>query len=167
MIFQEEFYLDCSHAEAWSFLSDMPSPIEVTPGVLEFVEVAPFEYLGAAKVHIGPFAFTFKGRIKVPLIDNDTYRVNIIGSADDKHLRSHFSAEAYTQTLPAGPNRTRVTLEVHVGMGGIIGRLGTYILTPKAKEVVETYAEAVTKEIERRRLVGSHRKSSAYQPVGR
>lgn len=151
MIVREEFILNCPHSEAWNFLSDFPSPIKVMPGVVEVKETKPHHYSGSVKVHIGPCTFIFRGNINVTLINPKTCEVNIAGGAIDNVLGGHFTAQAYTHTLPLGRDRTRVTIEVHVGLGGLLGKLGWFMLRPKARQVVEVYAQAVQREIGRRR----------------
>ncbi len=151
MIVREEFILNCAHSEAWDFLSNFPDPIKVMPGVIEVKEAKPHQYSGAVKVHIGPFTFMFRGNINVTLVNHQNYQVNIAGGAIDNVLGGHFTAQAYTYTLPHGRDRTRVTIEVHVGLGGVLGRVGWFMLRPKARQVVEVYAQAVQREIVRRR----------------
>jgi carbon monoxide dehydrogenase subunit G len=153
MIFHEEFILDCTHAEAWKFLSNFPSPIMVIPGVVEVTELAPHQYDGAVRVHIGPCTFVFHGHINVTLINHDTKQVNLSGWATDNVLGGHFKGRAYTQTLPLGANRSCVKISVEVDLGGILGKLGSIILRPKARQVVNDYAKLVTREIKRRRML--------------
>lgn len=155
MIIHEEFYLDIPHAEAWKFFSDFPSPLAVMPGKVELTPLGDNKYRGGVRVHIGPFVFTFHGILGITLVDPATYRVNIKGTAYDKALGAHFSALAYTQTLPHGTNGTRVILEVHVGLGGLLGKFGAFVLKPKAHNVVQQYRQAVLKEILRRRALAN------------
>jgi carbon monoxide dehydrogenase subunit G len=156
MIIQEEFILECPHAYAWEFLSNFPAPIEVMPGVVEVKEQAPQDYVGAAKVHIGPFTFLFTGNMKITLVDHKACKVNITGGATDGLLGAHFAAKAYTQTFPLGANRSRVTITVDVGLGGMLGKLGWWMLKPKARQVVDTYARAVSQEIRRQHNLPIH-----------
>ncbi len=122
------------------------------PGVVECREIAPGKFIGAAEAHIGPFTCNFRGRINVTLVDHKAYQVNITGGAADNSLGANFTAKAFTRTIPAGLNRTRIILEVHVGFGGVLGKFGTFVLKPKARQVVEDYARAVAQEIARRRV---------------
>jgi carbon monoxide dehydrogenase subunit G len=157
MKFQEQFVLKCPQTEAWAFLSDFPRPIEVMPGVVEVVQLGPHRYQGAARVHIGPFSFLFHGQMNITLVDHRDYRVNIDGQAADKLLGGHFHAQAFTQTLAIDANRTRVTLEVVVGLGGLLGKLGQLVLRPKARQVVQAYALAVAEAIGQGRSVAASR----------
>ncbi|MEI7554993.1 SRPBCC domain-containing protein [Candidatus Chlorohelix sp.] len=151
MIVKEEFIIDCPHADAWEFLSNFPSPILVIPGVIKVTETSPLHYLGAVKVHIGPFTFMFTGNMHIILIDHKTCRVDIEGRANDSMTGAYFKANARTQTLPLGENRSKVTLEIEVGLGGLLGKMGWYVLRPKARQVVQTYAKLVHNEIIRRK----------------
>jgi carbon monoxide dehydrogenase subunit G len=151
MIVHEEFFLDIPHEEAWRFFSDIPSPLVALPGLVELKQYAPHRYRGGVRVHIGPFTFTFKGNIDITLVDHDNNKVNIRGFAVDNLLRSSFEAYAYTHTLPHENNTTRVKLEVHTNLSGILVKLGELILRPKAKQVIGYYREAVRKEILKRR----------------
>ncbi len=152
MIFHEEFYLNFSVQEAWEFFSDFPSPIKVLPGVLQVRETSPLKYLGAVKTHIGPFGFVFRGDMNITKVDPITREVVLQGAAHDHNLGGHFTATAYTRTVPVGPQRTRVTLEVHVGLGGIMGKVGMWLLKPKAHSIVQHYAELVGQELGQRRM---------------
>lgn len=151
MLFREEFYLNVPVHEAWNFFTDFPSPILVIPGASEVQEVKPNCYTGVAVVHIGPFAFKFRGNMNVTRIDNARQEVDLEGGAADNLIGGHFKAKAKTRTTAAGANRTRVTIEVEVGLGGMLGKFGLFILRPKARSVVQHYAELVTTEIVRRR----------------
>jgi carbon monoxide dehydrogenase subunit G len=147
MIVKEEFIIDCPHADAWEFLSNFPSPILVIPGVIKVTETSPLHYLGAVKVHIGPFNFVFTGNMNITLIDHRTCRVDIDGGATDCMTGAHFKATARTQTIPLGEKRSKVTIEVEVGLGGLLGKMGWYILRPKARQVVQAYAKLVHNDI--------------------
>jgi carbon monoxide dehydrogenase subunit G len=151
MIVHEEFYLDIPHGEAWTFFSDIPSPLTALPGLVELKQYAPHRYRGKVKVHIGPFYFTFTGNIDITLVDPAHFKVNIRGFAVDNLLRSSFEAHAYTTTLPHGTDNTQVKLEVHTNLTGILAKFGEIILKPKAKQVVGYYRDAVRKEIFKRR----------------
>ena len=152
MIFHEEFYLNCPAQEAWEFFSDFPGPIKVLPGVLQVRETGPHKYLGAVKTHIGPFAFVFQGDMHIVKVDHHAQEVVIKGAACDQTLGGEFTAVAYTRTLAVGPRRTRVTLEVHVGLGGVLGKVGMFLLKPKARSIVQHYAELVSHELGQRRV---------------
>ncbi len=152
MIFHEEFYLNFPLEEAWEFFSDFPGPIQVIPGATEVRELKPLHYLGAVTTHIGPFSFVFRGNMNITKIDPRTREVVIEGSAHDLSLGGHFKGIAYTRTLAAGPNRSRISLEVHVGLGGLLGKLGGFIMRPKARNIVNHYGDLVNKELGQRRM---------------
>ncbi len=151
MIFHEEFLLNYPVSEAWEFFTDFPGPIQVMPGTTEVRETGPLEYLGAAVVHIGPLQFLFRGEIKIVRIDQASRQVVLRGGASDHHLGGHFKATAYTQTLAVNPNCTRVKLEVHVGLDGLLGKLGMLVLRPKARSIVRHYGIMVGQELGQRR----------------
>jgi carbon monoxide dehydrogenase subunit G len=152
MIFHEEFYLNCPAQEAWEFFSDFPAPIKALPGFLQVRETGPRQYVGAVKSHLGPIGCVFQGEMTIIKVDHRTQEVVVKGAAQDQTLGGHFTATAYTRTLAAGPHRTRVTLEVHVGLGGALGKLGVFLLKPKAHSIVQHYAELVSREVGRRRV---------------
>ncbi len=151
MIFEEHFYLNYPVEEAWRFFTDFPGPIMVLPGVTQVDETSPRQYTGAIQVHIGPFNFLFRGDMNIVKIEPKTRQVVLSGSAHDHNLGSHFKAVAYTQTQPVGADRCRVNLEVQVGMGGVMGKLGVWLLKPKAHSIVQHYAELVSRELATRR----------------
>lgn len=151
MIFKEEFIIEANHQEAWNFFTDFPSPVKVLPGLVEVKETAPGTYAGAVRVGIGPCQFHFKGDMKIVMIDPCTNRVTISGGANDPALGSHFTATAYTQTLPHGPQHSRICLEVHVGLGGLLGKMGLFMLRPVAHQITQRYSQLVSREIKRRR----------------
>lgn len=164
MFFREEFFLDVPVQQAWSFFSDFPSPILVIPGASEVKQTRPNCYSGVALVHVGPFTFTFRGNMNISRIDPVRQEVDISGGATDDLLGGHFRAKAYTRTLAAGANRTRVIIEVEAGLGGMLGKLGMFVLRPKARSVVQHYAQLVTREIKRRnRLAAAN--NTAPQPA--
>lgn len=151
MIFKEEFVLEVPHQEAWRFFSNFPGPIQILPGLTSLKQVAPNSYVGAIQVRIGLLTFNFQGDLSITLIDDATYRVNICGGAHDHQLGGHFKALARTQTLQHGPNRSRVTVEVEVGLGGVMGKLGMFVLRPVAKQITHRYGELAQREILRHR----------------
>ena len=151
MIFEEQFFLNFSVEEAWRFLSDFPGPIMVLPGVQEVRETGPLKYLGAIQTHIGPFNFLFRGDINITRVNHQTREVVLTGSAHDHNLGGHFTATAHTRTQAAGPNRSQVVLQVHVGLGGLLGKIGMWLLRPKAHSIVQHYAELVSQELARQR----------------
>lgn len=175
MIFKEEFYLNFPVEEAWAFFSDFPGPIKVLPGAHEVKETGPLQYLGAILVHIGPFEFTFRGQMHITKVNHQTREVVIKGGACDLTLGGHFEATAFTRTIAAGPNRSCTKLEVHVGLGGLLGKLGIWLIRPKARSIVEHYAELVSQELRSRKLKVESRKSlseaeksafsKSYQPL--
>ncbi len=152
MIFHEEFILKVPHAEAWQFFTDFPGPISVLPGLVYVKEQAPNHFVGQARIKIGPLTFTFEGELKIKLVEPATNRVVLEGGAHDRILGTHFEATAYTQTLPHGPNHSRVLLEVHVGMDGVMGKMGRFILNPRARSIVDHYRQLCETELERRRV---------------
>lgn len=147
MIFKEEFVLEVPHQEAWRFLSNFPGPIQILPGLTSLKQVGPNSYVGAIQVRIGLFTFNFQGDMNITLVDSDTCRVNISGGAHDHQLGGHFKAIARTQTLPLGCNRSKVLLEVEVGLGGIMGKLGMFVLKPFARQITHRYSELTQREI--------------------
>lgn len=152
MIFNEEFIVKYPYDEAWEFFTDFPGPITVIPGLRYVKEVEPRFYVGEAQVKIGPFDFMFAGEARITQVDQKERRVIIAGGARDELVGAKFEATAYTQTLPHGANQSRVLLEVHVGMEGPLGKLGKFILKPRARAIVDKYRELCEAELERRRV---------------
>lgn len=151
MIFKEEFVLEVPQQEAWKFLSDFPGPIQILPGLTSLKQTTPNAYTGAIQVKIGLITFHFQGDMNIILVDPASYRVNLCGGAHDHQLGGHFKALARTQTLPHGPNCCRVLLEIEVGLGGLMGKLGLFVLRPFARQITHRYAELAQKEILNRR----------------
>ena len=152
MIIKEEFYLTVPHEEAWKFLSNFPGPLQFVPGKLEIIElVQNKKYKGLAKARVGPLVFTFSGAMTVILIDHKTYQIHMKAEARDSFLRSGFVAKVYTQTIPFDNNATRVTLNVSVGLNGLLGKLSSYILKPVVRRALSYYETAVSEEIIRLR----------------
>jgi carbon monoxide dehydrogenase subunit G len=152
MIFKEEFFIEAPLNEAWEFLSTFPGPIQVLPGVQQLKKTGPASYKGTAKVGFGPaFTFIFHGEMHITLIDHLAKRVHLTGGAQDPQLGGHFTATAYTQTLAYGHDRSRVIIEVHVGLGGLLGSLGLFILRPAARQITQRYSYLVNREIKRKR----------------
>lgn len=151
MIFYEEFIMNYPPDEAWAFFTDFPGPITVIPGLLSLKEVKPLHYTGEAQIKVGPFDFRFEGEARITEIDHKDHRVIIEGGARDEIVGAKFEATAYTQTLAHGLNQSRVLLEVHVGMDGVIGKLGKFILKPRARSIVDKYRDLCEQELERRR----------------
>lgn len=165
MIFREEFVVEAPHSEAWRFFSNFPDPIRVLPGLTELRQTEPYCFVGGAKVGIGPFVFHFKGNMNVILVDPQTYRVNISGGAQDQQLGGQFKAIAYTQTLPHGSDCSRVTLEVEVGLGGLLGKLGLFVLKPASHHIIQRYCQLVNAELKQRRIANSRQpRAASKQP---
>jgi len=161
MIFEEEFIINARHQEAWEFFTEFPSPIQVIPGLIFVKEEQPDCFVGAAEVRIGPFNFKFEGQLKVLAIDPRDFRVIIEGGAHDPVLGGHFRATVHTQTLPYGPNHSRITLQVHVGLGGIMGKFGNILLRPRARSIVAQYRLLCDREFSRRRFERASNLASA------
>lgn len=152
MLFHEEFILKAPHAEAWQFFNDFPAPLLVIPGLISVKEQTRNHYTGVAEVRVGPFNFTFEGEVKIKRVDHVNYQMLLEGGARDHLLGAHFHGLAHAQTVPHGPQHSRVTLEIRVDLGGVIGKLGNLILKPRAHSIIEHYRRLCDDEIKRRRL---------------
>ena len=151
MIFHEEFILKAPHTEAWEFFSDFPDAIGALPGLISVKQKNPQLYTGAVQIALGPFTFWFEGEIRIRNVDYEEFRVVLDGDARDTVLGARFKATAYAQTVSDGPNQSRILLEVHVGWGGMLGKVGNWALTPQAGSVVERYRLLCERSLERRR----------------
>jgi carbon monoxide dehydrogenase subunit G len=102
-------------------------------------------------INIGPIKCTFKGNLFVTEINNQTREMKIRGDAQDHYLGSNFVATAYTQTVPAGNNHSKVIMKIHVELGGLIEKLGGWLLKINAHSIAMRYNRLVAQELKRRR----------------
>ncbi|HEX2912186.1 MAG TPA: SRPBCC domain-containing protein [Chloroflexia bacterium] len=154
MIFNEAFYLNFSAQEAWDFFTDLPQPILTIPGLSQIRQAGPSQFVGLLKAQLGPLAYHFKGHMEIVQIDHHKHEVVIKGRASDNELGGHFEAVAHARTFHAGANRAKIVMEVQLlGLGGLLGKAGNWLLKPKARSVVEQYAQQVSRELGRRRML--------------
>lgn len=151
MIFYEEFTLNVPHTEAWEFFTDFPGPIKIIPGLVSLNEKEPDHYTGTARIKIGPFNCLFEGEVKILSVNHEEQKVVLEGGAKDNVLGAHFEGTAYAHTVPEGANQCKVLLEVPIGLGGTLGKLGKLILKPRARSIVDNYRQLCERELERRR----------------
>jgi uncharacterized protein len=148
MRFEESFTVSAPREDVWAFLEDVARIARCVPGVSE---VEPLED-GRARVRmtqkVGPLSATFDLRTKMKDSGPGTFvEVESIGRSV-KGAMGELRSTNRVEIEPAGEDATNVRLTAEVAVGGMLGSVGTKVMSMKAKQVAKEFAATLEQEIQ-------------------
>ncbi len=148
MKLEESFTVSAPHGDVWAFLEDVDRIARCVPGVSE---VEPMED-GRSRVRmtqkVGPLSATFDLRTKMKSSEPGTFvEVESIGKSV-KGAMGELRSTNRVEIEPAGEDATTVRLSAEVAVGGMLGSVGTKVMSLKAKQVAKEFATSLEREIQ-------------------
>jgi carbon monoxide dehydrogenase subunit G len=145
--FEESFTVSSPQEEVWAFLEDVGRIARCVPGVSE---VEPLED-GRSRVRmtqkVGPLSATFDLRTKMKdsepgaFVEVESIGRSVKGALGELRSVNRVEIEA------AGDDATNVRLSAEVAVGGMLGSVGTKVMSLKAKQVAKAFAANLEEQI--------------------
>jgi carbon monoxide dehydrogenase subunit G len=146
--FEESFTVAAPHGDVWEFLEDVDRIARCVPGVSE---VEPLDD-GRSRVRmtqkVGPLSATFDLRSKMKSSEPGKFvEVESIGRSV-KGAMGELRSLNRVEIEPAGDDATDVKLSADVAVGGMLGSVGTKVMSLKAKQVAKEFAATLEDQIQ-------------------
>jgi hypothetical protein len=156
MRFDESFTVPAPAGDVWAFLEDIDRIARCVPGVSE---VEPLED-GRSRVRmtqrVGPLSATFD--LRTQLKDSEPGKfveVESVGKSV-KGAMGELRSTNRVEIQAAGENATDVRLSAEVAVGGMLGSVGTKVMSLKAKQVAKQFASTLDEQIQTFRAQGGN-----------
>ena len=133
-----EFDVSVPIDEAWRLLSDLEKVGPCLPGA-SITGRDGEDYLGQAKIKVGPITANYKGTARFLELDEDEYRAVL--SAKGREARGGGDAQALvTATLLDKGDVTHVTVITDLNLSGKIAQFGRGVITDVSAALLKTFA---------------------------
>ena len=133
-----EFDVSVPVDEAWRLLSDLEKVGPCLPGA-SITGRDGDDYLGQAKIKVGPITANYKGTARFLELDEDEYRAVL--SAKGREARGGGDAQALvTATLLDKGDVTHVTVITDLNLSGKIAQFGRGVITDVSAALLKTFA---------------------------
>jgi len=148
MILDQKVTVPAPVDRVWAFVMDVPAVAQCVPGVESVEQRSHDEYRGALRVRIGPINVLLEGKVTVTQRDADARRAEMRVEAMDRRIRGAVNATS-TMLLEALDDGT-TTLSVHTDAAvlGKLGEFGQAVMRRKADQIMEEFANNVSRRIE-------------------
>ena len=148
MKFEESFTVTSSASEVWAFLEDVNRIARCVPGV---EDVEPLDD-GRSRVRmtqkVGYLSATFDLRTHVSASEPGKFVEVVSVGRSVKGAMGELRSTNRVEIEPAGEDATNVRLAAEVAVGGMLGSVGTKMMSLKAKQVAKEFAATLEDQIQ-------------------
>ena len=148
MRFEKEVEILAARDKVWNFIWDVDRFIACVPGCKEAKTIEAGKHYAATMVEkVGPFRVEFPTTIEV-LEKEELLRIKARATGADNKIGSRMKLELDVR-LGEQDNKTLLGFVADVDILGKLAALGHGIIKRKADQVLDEFAQAVKKELER------------------
>ena len=148
MKFEEAFTVTAPAADVWAFLEDVGRLARCVPGV---EDVEPLED-GRSRVRmtqkVGYLSATFDLRTHMSASEPGKFVEVVSVGRSVKGALGELRSTNRVEIEPAGEDATDVRLSAEVAVGGMLGSVGTKMMSLKAKQVAKEFAATLEDQIQ-------------------
>lgn len=136
---EESFELDAPPERVWSYLVDPERIVVCLPGASLDEVVDERTYGGRVTVAVGPVSVTYEGRIEFEEMDEEAYRIRMVGKGREKSGSgsARMTMRSSIEALDSGGSRVTVASEAEVA--GKIVRFGRGMIERVGKEIFQDF----------------------------
>ena len=148
MKFEESFTVDAPLDDVWAFLEDVGRIARCVPGVSEVEPLEDARSRVRMTQKVGPLSATFDLRTRMKDSEPGTFvEVESIGRSI-KGAMGELRSVNRVEIEPAAEDATNVRLSADVAVGGMLGSVGTKVMSLKAKQVAKQFAASLEEQIQ-------------------
>lgn len=148
MRFEEEFTVPAPAGDVWAFLEDVNRLARCVPGV---EDVEPLED-GRSRVRmtqkVGYLSATFDLRTHLNASEPGRFVEVVSVGRSIKGAMGELRSTNRVEIEPAGEDVTNVRLSAEVAVGGMLGSVGTKMMSLKAKQVAKEFGATLEDQIQ-------------------
>jgi carbon monoxide dehydrogenase subunit G len=146
--FEEEFTVPAPAGDVWAFLEDVNRLARCVPGV---EDVEPLED-GRSRVRmtqkVGYLSATFDLRTHLNASEPGRFVEVVSVGRSIKGAMGELRSTNRVEIEPAGEDVTNVRLSAEVAVGGMLGSVGTKMMSLKAKQVAKEFGATLEDQIQ-------------------
>ncbi|MCG8416351.1 MAG: SRPBCC family protein [Proteobacteria bacterium] len=145
---EERFRVQAPPERVWTYLLDPEEIVVCLPGATLLEVEGERTYHGQMTIKVGPVTVAYKGTINLSEVDEETRRIQMIGTGKEKGgagsakmtMNSHLEAE--------DGGTTAVVVEADVKLAGRIVRFGRGMIQSVSKQLFKQFADNLRELIE-------------------
>jgi uncharacterized protein len=142
-----KFELEAPVEAAWAYLLDVKKIAHCVPGAVLTEVVDERTYEGRIEVKVGPIAVSYKGRITLQSVDENSHTVQVVARGTEARGRGGASATATAELAPSGEG-TAVVMNTELAVSGVVTQFGrTGIIQDVAQRISQRFATCVNQEL--------------------
>lgn len=131
-----KFIVDAPRASIWDALNDTETLKGLVPGARSLTRTGDDEFQAAMSVGVGPIKANFDGKLEITeRAEPDYNRMRITGNAKQGRI----SGEATVSAVELAPDRTEVTVDGDVQVGGMLARVGQRMLGGLSQQMMQQF----------------------------
>jgi carbon monoxide dehydrogenase subunit G len=143
---EQQFEVNVSSAEAWSYFSDIPRVAQCVPGLERLEQTADRKFSGNLKVKLGMIQPTFGGELEILEVTEPRALVARISGKDVKSS-SLLTVVTRLELDVLAPDRTLVRMHAEVSIVGSLGNFGWGLFAKKAAEMGDAFANCARRTL--------------------
>lgn len=147
MRFENKAVVPASTDRLWDFLMDIKQVATCIPGVEEVRQMDAENYLGALKIRVGPISLRFEGKMTIVEQDREHLRAAMRAEGADKRAGGAVKATITMTLKELGPNQTELTVDTDANIMGKLGEFGQPVMRKKADQMMQEFAQNVSKRV--------------------
>lgn len=142
-----KFVVDAPRTSVWEVLNEPETLAHLLPGAKSVERVSDDEFTATMSVGIGPIRASFSGKLEiVERNEPDFNRMRITGDA----RQGRIVGDATVTAVELAPDRTEVSVDGEVQVGGMIARVGQRMLGGKSQQMMQQFFRDLSKEAAKR-----------------
>lgn len=141
----ESFNLPAPPERVWPLLTDPAGIADCLPGA-ELESVDGDDYLGAVRVKVGPVTVNYKGRIRFTEVDEDNWRLRMVGNGTDRRGGGSASLTMLS-AVTEDEGGSRVSIDADVQIAGKLVRFGRGMFQAVSKQLLGEFAERLSRKL--------------------
>jgi uncharacterized protein len=146
--FEESFKVDAPVADVWAFLEDVSRLARCVPGVEDVEALEDGRSRVRMTQKVGYLSATFDLRTQMKSSEPGTFvEVESIGRSV-KGAMGELRSLNRVEIESAGDDATAVRLSAEIAVGGMLGSVGTKMMSLKAKQVAKEFAATLAEQIQ-------------------
>lgn len=142
-----KFTVDAPRANVWDALNDTQTLKGLVPGAKSLTRVSDDEFKATMTVGVGPIKANFDGKLEVvERAEPDYNRMRITGNAKQGRI----SGEATVSAAELAPDKTEVTVDGDVQVGGMLARVGQRMLGGLSQQMMQQFFKDLSRAASKR-----------------
>jgi len=145
---EKTFQVNVPIEKVWKILSNPTKVVTCVPGAEITEEVDEHTFKGVTTMKIGPITTKYNGEVSLEHLDEDNYKLEIVGKGLDSKGKGSASMKMTAQLRKLDDGGTEVASSMEVSITGRLAQFGSRMMVDVSNQMFEKFTENFKQALE-------------------